>query len=128
MTKVALKYLRDPNYSDDFYKEATVASNLKHENIVQFVGVSKEYNCIILELMEGGQLLSYLRASGRHELTLLDLIGMTNDIVSGCEYLQERKYVHRDLAARNCMMTSTNGLFRKVKIFTVKCLSTTYIF
>ena len=115
-----MKYLRDTNYSDDFYKEAIVASNLKHENIVQFVGVSKESNCIILELMEGGQLLSYLRASGRHELTLLDLIGMTNDIVRGCEYLQERKYVHRDLAARNCMMTSTNPLSRKVTVHNFK--------
>ena len=119
-----MKYLRDTNYSDDFYKEAIVASNLKHENIVQFVGVSKESNCIILELMEGGQLLSYLRASGRHELTLLDLIGMANDIVSGCEYLQERKYVHRDLAARNCMMTSTNPLSRKVTVHNFKWVYT----
>ena len=113
-TNVALKILRDPNYSGEFYREATIASHLKHENIVQFIGICKELNCIILELMEGGQLLSYLRTSGRCAFNLLDFIEMTNDIVSGCAYLQEKGYVHRDLAARNCMVTSTDPLLRKV--------------
>ena len=114
VTNVALKFLRDPNYSGEFYKEATVASHLKHENIVRFIGICKELSCIILELMEGGQLLSFLRASGRCALNLIDLIDMINDIISGCAYLQQKRYVHRDLAARNCMMTSTDPLSRKV--------------
>ena len=97
----------------DFLKEATAASKLKHENIVEFIGICLEYNWLILELMEGGQLLSYLKSKRQH-LTLWDLVDMSYDVVKGCVYLEKMKFVHRDLAARNCLLTSTNPQIRKV--------------
>ena len=113
---VALKVLRDRNNFHEFYKEVTVASQLKHSNIVQFIGVCLENNYIILELMEGGQLLSYLRSSSSYDFTPYDLVDMSFDILKGCVFLEEKKFVHRDLAARNCMLTSTNPNNRKVFI------------
>ena len=113
---VALKVLRDRNNFHEFYKEVTVASQLKHNNIVQFIGVCFENNYIILELMEGGQLLSYLRSSSSYDFTPYDLVDMSFDILKGCVFLEEKKFVHRDLAARNCMLTSTNPNNRKVFI------------
>ena len=113
---VALKVLRDRNNFHEFYKEVTVASQLKHSNIVQFIGVCFENNYIILELMEGGQLLSYLRSSSSYDFTPYDLVDMSFDILKGCVFLEEKKFVHRDLAARNCMLTSTNPNNRKVFI------------
>ena len=53
--------------------------------------------------MEGGQLLSYLRSSGSYDFTPFDLVDMSFDILKGCVFLEEKKFVHRDLAARNCM-------------------------
>ena len=43
-----------------------------------------------------------------------DLVQMMEDIVKGCSYLENMKFVHRDLAARNCLLTSTNDKLRKV--------------
>ena len=77
-------------------------------------GVCLEYNFIILELMEGGQLLSYLRASTSYELTTYDLMNMSFDVLKGCTFLEKMKFVHRDLAARNCMLTNTDPAYRTV--------------
>ena len=75
----------------DFLKEATAASKLKHENIVEFIGICLEYNWLILELMEGGQLLNYLKSKRQH-LTLWDLVDMSYDVVKGCVYLEKMKF------------------------------------
>jgi len=50
---------------DEFLQEALLMSNFKHEHIIQLLGVclDNDPQFIILELMEGGDLLSYLRAS-----------------------------------------------------------------
>lgn len=49
----------------EFLKEAQLMSNFKHEHILQLLGVclDNDPNFIIMELMEGGDLLSYLRSS-----------------------------------------------------------------
>ena len=114
-TKVAIKTLKKDENIADYFKEAITASKLKHDNIVEFLGISLENKSIILELMEGGQLLDYLR-SNKNDLTLWDLINISHDIVKGCEYLEQKNFVHRDLAARNCLLTSTDPQFRKVMI------------
>ena len=114
--KVALKKLKRNENKIDFYKEAIAASKLKHDNIVKFIGICKDSNIIVMELMEGGQLLSYLH-SKCNDLSQLDLLDMTLDIVKACAYLQKMKFVHRDLAARNCMLTSIYPSSRKVGIF-----------
>ena len=113
---VAIKVLRDRDNFPEFYKEVTVASQLQHDNIVQFIGVCFESNFIILELMEGGQLLSYLRSSRSYDFTPFDLVDMSIDILRGCVFLEEKNFVHRDLAARNCLLTTTNPTSRKVLI------------
>ena len=97
----------------DFFKEAAIASKLKHENIVEFLGICLDQNSIILELMEGGQLRDYLK-SNRNDLSLWDLVKISHDIVKGCVYLERNMFVHRDLAARNCLLTSTDSNSRKV--------------
>jgi len=50
---------------DEFLQEALLMSNFKHEHILQLLGVclDNDPQFMILELMEGGDLLSYLRAS-----------------------------------------------------------------
>ena len=85
-------------------KEIHAASTLKHENLVEFLGICLESNAIILELMEGGQMLSFLRLNAE-SLKLRDMLEFCFDIVKGCAYIEEKKFVHRDLAARNCLLT-----------------------
>ena len=59
MTKESM----DKESKIDFLKEAKAMSRLKHENIVRLIGICVEdsRNLLILELMEGGDLLKYLR-------------------------------------------------------------------
>ena len=101
----------------EFLKEALVVSQLKHENIVQFFGICLdiEEDCLIMELIKGGELLDYLRSNG-HLLTLDDQINMCSDVVKGCVYLEEKKVVHRDLAARNCLLTNERMVFFFISI------------
>jgi proto-oncogene tyrosine-protein kinase ROS len=49
----------------EFLKEAQLMSNFKHAHILQLLGVclDNDPNFIIMELMEGGDLLSHLRTS-----------------------------------------------------------------
>ena len=98
----------------EFFKEALTVSKLKHENIVKFYGIILDIeDCLIMEFMGGGELLDYLKSNGR-SLTFDDQIKMCFDIVKGCAYLEEKKFVHRDLAARNCLLSSTDPTERMV--------------
>ena len=115
--KVAIKVLKDENNYKEFFKEAFAASDLNHENIVEFLGICIEpKNMIIFELMEGGELLTYLRCNEQQNLTGADLMDMICDVCKGCAYMELMKFVHRDLAARNCLLTSTDPLIRKVNV------------
>lgn len=66
--------------------------------------------CLLLELMTGGDLLSYLRSHRPNvgalpsSLTIIDLLRMCVDVAKGCVYLEEMHFVHRDLACRNCLV------------------------
>ena len=94
-------------------KEIHAASQLKHENLVEFLGICLEGNAIILELMDGGQMLSFLKLNAE-TLKLRDMLEFCLDIVNGCAYMEEKKIVHRDLAARNCLLTFKGSQNRKV--------------
>ena len=111
--KVALKYCKKNVSLNKFYKEVKITSHLNHENIVQFIGICLETQVIVMELMDGGQLLDFLRSEGPN-LTNSDVIKMICDVVQGCAYLEQMKYIHRDLAARNCLLTSRSKLPRMV--------------
>ncbi|XP_032516846.2 proto-oncogene tyrosine-protein kinase ROS isoform X1 [Danaus plexippus] len=124
-TKVAVKTLRKgatEQEKTEFLKEAALMSNFKHEHILRLLGVclDNDPHYIVMELMEGGDLLSYLRAKRSslytpESLTLLDLLNMCVDVTRGCRYLEEMHFVHRDLACRNCLV-AMRGNTRIVKI------------
>ena len=114
LTKVAIKQFKQKKIATDMLKEMHAGTALKHENLVEFLGICLESNAIILELMEGGQLLAFLRHSNINMLTLRDQLEFCYDIVKGCAYIEEMKFVHRDLSARNCLLTSKDYQNRKV--------------
>ncbi|XP_042860873.1 proto-oncogene tyrosine-protein kinase ROS-like [Penaeus japonicus] len=123
VTKVAIKTLRKgatEAEKAEFLKEAQLMSHFQHEHILRLLAVCTDHDpfFLILELMEGGDLLSYLRTSRGAEcgLTLADLVAMCVDVAKGCVYLEEMHYVHRDLAARNCLVSTTDPESRIVKI------------
>uniref|UniRef100_A0A8C2LZL5 Tyrosine-protein kinase receptor n=1 Tax=Cricetulus griseus TaxID=10029 RepID=A0A8C2LZL5_CRIGR len=106
----------------DFLMEALIISKFSHRNIVRCVGLSFQAapRLILLELMSGGDMKSFLRHSRPHPsqpspLAMQDLLKMAQDIAQGCHYLEENHFIHRDIAARNCLLSCT-GPSRVAKI------------
>ncbi|XP_037668995.1 ALK tyrosine kinase receptor [Choloepus didactylus] len=96
----------------DFLMEALIISKFNHQNIVRCIGVSLQAlpRFILLELMTGGDLKSFLRETRPRpnqpsSLAMLDLLHVARDIACGCQYLEENHFIHRDIAARNCLLT-----------------------
>uniref|UniRef100_A0A673MT08 non-specific protein-tyrosine kinase n=1 Tax=Sinocyclocheilus rhinocerous TaxID=307959 RepID=A0A673MT08_9TELE len=59
---------------------------------------------IITELMEKGNLLSFLRGEDGQNLEPQELIEMSSQVADGMAYLEEQNSIHRDLAARNVLV------------------------
>ncbi|VDM43053.1 unnamed protein product [Toxocara canis] len=124
--RVAIKTLKSGYSESDrlkFLKEAILMNNFDHPNIVKLMGVSLESEpyYLIIELMEGGDLLGFLRSSRPSDclpsqLSLCELIDMMVDVGRGGTYLEANRHVHRDLAARNCLISSRNSHTRVTKI------------
>ncbi|XP_054714385.1 leukocyte tyrosine kinase receptor-like [Uloborus diversus] len=122
---VAVKTLPELSSSQsifDFLMEALIMSKFKHPNIVSFIGVcfEKMPRFIVLELLPGGDLKSFLREcrpkpNKPSTLTVTDLLLLSLDVAKGCQYLEANHFIHRDIAARNCLLT-TKEANRVVKI------------
>ncbi|KAF7481979.1 hypothetical protein GHT09_006812 [Marmota monax] len=123
--QVAIKTLPDLcSHQDelDFLMEALIISKFSHQNIVRCVGLSLRAvpRLILLELMSGGDMKSFLRQSRPNlgqpsPLAMQDLLQLAQDIAQGCHYLEENCFIHRDIAARNCLLSCT-GPSRVAKI------------
>uniref|UniRef100_A0A4W5M3E5 Tyrosine-protein kinase n=1 Tax=Hucho hucho TaxID=62062 RepID=A0A4W5M3E5_9TELE len=107
-TPVAVKACREnlaPEHKNRFLMEARILKQYDHPNIVKLIGVctQKQPIYIIMELVQGGDFLSFLRCEG-HNLKSNMLVKMAENVASGMEYLERKKCIHRDLAARNCLV------------------------
>ncbi|KAG7201761.1 hypothetical protein KM043_004482 [Ampulex compressa] len=127
ITSVAIKTLRkgaSAQEKTEFLQEARLMSHFRHKHVLRLLGVCLDTDppLLVLELMEAGDLLSYLRASrslqptNSHALRLQDLLAMCEDVARGCRYLEELHFVHRDLACRNCLVSARDRENRVVKI------------
>ncbi|XP_071424957.1 tyrosine-protein kinase Fes/Fps isoform X4 [Pithys albifrons albifrons] len=113
-TPVAVKSCREtlpPELKAKFLQEARILKQYRHPNIVRLIGVctQKQPIYIVMELVQGGDFLSFLRSEGPH-LRVKELVKMTENAAAGMEYLESKHCIHRDLAARNCLVTERNTL------------------
>ncbi|XP_029282113.1 tyrosine-protein kinase Fes/Fps isoform X3 [Cottoperca gobio] len=111
-TPVAVKSCKEnlaPEHKSKFLMEARILKQYDHPNIVKLIGVctQKQPIYIIMELIQGGDFLSFLRHES-HNLNPKMLVKMTENIASGMEFLESKKCIHRDLAARNCLVAEHN--------------------
>ncbi|XP_061385952.1 insulin-like receptor isoform X3 [Danaus plexippus] len=103
----------------EFLNEASVMKAFDTFHVVRLLGVVSrgQPTLVVMELMEHGDLKSYLRShrpdadsslpkkgANMQPPTLQNILQMAIEIADGMAYLSAKKFVHRDLAARNCMV------------------------
>ncbi|XP_068131364.1 tyrosine-protein kinase Fes/Fps isoform X2 [Hyperolius riggenbachi] len=113
-TPIAVKTCREtlpPDLKDKFLSEARILKQYSHPNIVKLIGVCTQKHpiYIVMELVQGGDFLTFLRNDGP-SLKTKELIRMSENAAAGMEYLESKRCIHRDLAARNCLVTEKNVL------------------
>ncbi|XP_038626362.1 tyrosine-protein kinase Fer isoform X2 [Tachyglossus aculeatus] len=94
-----------------FLSEARILKQYDHPNIVKLIGVCTQRQpiYIIMELIPGGDFLSFLRKK-KEELKPKQLVKFALDAAAGMAYLESKNCIHRDLAARNCLVGENNIL------------------
>uniref|UniRef100_A0A8C2W9X7 Tyrosine-protein kinase n=1 Tax=Cyclopterus lumpus TaxID=8103 RepID=A0A8C2W9X7_CYCLU len=109
--KVAVKCIKNDATAQAFIAEASVMTQLRHNNLVQLLGVIVEERgslYIVTEYMAKGSLVDYLRSRGRTVLGGDCLLKFSLDVCEAMEYLEANNFVHRDLAARNVLVSDDN--------------------
>ena len=114
---VAIKVLKeefstDSNFVSKFKMEAQAAAGLSHPNIVSVYDVIDEgkLHYIVMELIEGITLKSYIAKKGRLEVR--ESIGIAIQVAQGIAAAHEQHIIHRDIKPQN-MIISRDG---KVKV------------
>ncbi|KAG9332529.1 hypothetical protein JZ751_014627 [Albula glossodonta] len=123
---VAIKVLKDNEALNhkEFQLETQILKKLRHKHLIMLFAIcsSSPPYYIITELMEKGNLLSFLRGPEGESLDQLCLIDMASQVADGMAYLESENSIHRDLAARNVLVGENNickvadfGLARVIK-------------
>ncbi|KAK1440325.1 hypothetical protein QVD17_06150 [Tagetes erecta] len=89
--------------------EISLLSQLHHENIVQYLGTDKAHGklYIFLELAAKGSLAKLYQKS---ELPDSQVSAYTRQILSGLNYLHERKVVHRNIKCTNILVDASGSV------------------
>ncbi|KRX97688.1 Tyrosine-protein kinase CSK [Trichinella pseudospiralis] len=107
--KVAVKVMKRGNHViESLLQEASMMMTLKHQNLVELLGVVLNDGTdvyLVTEFMPNGSLLDYVRSRGRQMVTQSQQLNFAFDICCGMVYLEKKNLVHRDLAARNILLS-----------------------
>ncbi|XP_059461374.1 serine/threonine-protein kinase STY46-like isoform X2 [Corylus avellana] len=113
---VAIKVLRaehlNKNMQREFAQEANIMRNIRHKNVIQFIGActSPPGLCLVTEYMSGGSMYDFLHKQ-KSVLTPPSLIRAAIDVSEGMNYLHQNNIIHRDLKAANLLIDG-NGVVK----------------
>ncbi|XP_019853471.1 PREDICTED: probable serine/threonine-protein kinase DDB_G0271682 [Amphimedon queenslandica] len=110
--RVAVKSLHTIIISDYnlalFSREMTVASQIRHPNLVQFIGATKVGNPLILTELMSTSLSHQLQ---KKRLTNKQILSIAQDVALGLNYLHlfQPPIIHRDVSSPNVLLKPCTG-------------------
>ena len=92
-----------------FMQECLQSSNLRHPNLVQFLGIHYPDEAVSLPwlIMEKlyASLTNILAKYSQNDLMFARKISILQDVSLGIQYLHSKKIVHRDISSNNILLT-----------------------
>ena len=111
--RVAVKSLHTLIISDYnlalFSREMSIASRVRHPNLVQFIGATKVGNPLILTELMSTSLHKELQ---KNQLTRQQILSIAQDVASGLNYLhlfKPQPIIHRDVSSPNVLLKPSTG-------------------
>ena len=111
--RVAVKSLHTiiiSNYNRGlFSREMSIASRVRHPNLVQFIGATKVGNPLILTELMSTSLYKELQEK---ELTRQQILSIAQDVALGLNYLhlfKPQHIIHRDVSSPNVLLKPSTG-------------------
>ena len=111
--RVAVKSLHTiiiSNYNRGlFSREMSIASRVRHPNLVQFIGATKVGNPLILTELMNTSLYKELQEK---ELTRQQILSIAQDVALGLNYLhlfKPQPIIHRDVSSPNVLLKPSTG-------------------
>uniref|UniRef100_A0A1X7THK8 Protein kinase domain-containing protein n=1 Tax=Amphimedon queenslandica TaxID=400682 RepID=A0A1X7THK8_AMPQE len=92
-----------------FSREMSIASRIRHPNLVQFIGATKVGNPLILTELMSTSLNQELR---RNQLTKQQILSIAQDVALGLNYLhlfKPQPIIHRDVSSPNVLLKPCTG-------------------
>ena len=105
--KVMKKSMMNPQDQELVKQEIEIMKISQHPNLIRLLDVFEnlEYIYIVMELMEAGDLFSYLERR-KFRIPERDAARITHSLAAGLYYLHNYGIVHRDLKPENILMVS----------------------
>ncbi|CAL9199857.1 serine/threonine-protein kinase STY13 isoform X1 [Musa acuminata AAA Group] len=117
---VAIKLLEKPENDPEraqlmeqqFGQEVTMLANLKHPNIVRFIGACRKPMvwCIVTEYAKGGSVRQFLMKRQNRSVPLKLAVKQALDIAKGMEYVHGLGFIHRDLKSDNLLIFADKSI------------------
>ena len=124
--KVLHPILMDPGNRAMFEQECRFLSEIRHPNIVQYLGVAHDpvtgVPILLMELMDDS--LTHLLGQSQERLPYHVQINISHDIALALTFLHDNQILHRDLSSNNVLLISADANVRvKVTDFVVNKLT-----
>ena len=104
-----------PSLIVDFMREVGILRNLRHPNILGFMGMcyrAPSTLCIVTELATGSltDLLATRAAAGKGALSVRKVVRYAKDVLRALNYLHHKGVIHRDLKTSNLLLDKAGSV------------------